>query len=291
MEAARPHRVRASPLARRLAREHGLDLGAIRGSGPGGRIVKADVERALTAGRRAEPSVDGEAAGAADGRIVPLSRMRAVIAERMSESMRTAPHFYVTMAVTMDRALRLREELNRALGEGCVSINDLLLKASALALSEVPELNARWEDDAIRRFDTIDIAVAVALEDGLITPVVRDCGAKPLKQIAAEAAALIERARAGRLLPEQYRGGTFTVSNLGMMGVEAFSAIINPPQAAILAVGAAQPEVVARDKEITIETRMRLTLSADHRVADGAVAARFLQALRAALEDPVRLLV
>lgn len=299
-------RVKASPLARRLAAEHGVDLRSVVGTGPGGRIVKVDVlQAAETPAAQAAPAPApapaapapapvpaAPAAPALEDKVVPLSRMRQTIARRMAESKQQAPHFYVTMAVHMDKAMELRANLN-ALGDGQfrVSVNDLVVKATAIALRKHPNLNASFEGDAIRFHGAVHMAIAVALEDGLITPVVRDAHVKSLLQIAHEARELAELARAGRLAPDQYQGGTFTVSNLGMFGVEEFSAIINPPQAAILAVSAVQDEAVVRDGQLTVGKVMRVTVSADHRVADGAQVALFLQDLKQILENPLRLLV
>jgi len=298
-------RIKASPIARRLARELGVDLSRIRGSGPGGRIVKADVEAAAAARPAAPvpvapaPAAVPAAAAAAPavaaapgGAPVPLSRMRQVIAARMTESKQQAPHFYVSMSVDMGEALAFRKQFNETVGEDRrVSINDLVVKACALALKAYPNLNASFEGDAIRLYDRADIAIAVALEGGLITPVIRGCDEKFLGDIGAEARELAAAARAGRLRPDQYQGGTFTVSNLGMYGVEDFVAIINPPQAAILAVGAVTDTPVARDGAVVIRPMMRITLSADHRVTDGAEAAQFLREVKAILEQPLRLLM
>lgn len=297
-------RIKASPLARRLAAEHGVDLRTLTGSGPGGRIVKADVLQAVEVGRAAAASPAGAtasapaaapaaaAAPALEDRVVPLTRMRQTIARRMTESKQQAPHFYVTMAIDMDKALELRASLNE-LGDGQfrVSVNDLVIKATAIALQKHPNMNATFEGDAIRYHGAVHLAVAVALDDGLITPVIRDAHAKSLLQIAREARELAEAARAGNLRPDQYQGGTFTVSNLGMFGVEEFSAIINPPQAAILAVSAVQEQPVVRDGQLAVGRVMRVTVSADHRVADGAQVAVFLQDLKNVLENPLRLLV
>lgn len=282
-------RVKASPLARRLASEHGVNLRQLSGSGPGGRIVKADVLQAAQA-RPAAPAAPS--APAAEDRVVPLTRMRQTIARRMTESKQQAPHFYVTMAVDMDKAMELRASLNE-LGDGetRVSVNDLVVKAAAIALQKHPSLNASFEGDAIRIHGAVHMAIAVALEDGLITPVIRDAHAKSLLQIAQEARELAEAARTGGLRPDQYQGGTFTISNLGMFGVEEFSAIINPPQGAILAVSAVREEAVVRDGQLAVGRVMRVTVSADHRVADGAQVALFLQELKHILENPLRLLV
>lgn len=287
-------RIKASPLARRLAREYGIPLAQITGTGPGGRIVKADVEAARAALARV-PAAAAPAASATawlQGRVEPLSRMRQVIAARMSESKQQAPHFYVSMSIDMGAAMAFRREFNAAVGNGRkASVNDLIVKASGLALTRFPALNASFTPEGIRYHDTVDVAVAVALENGLITPVIRACHIKALDEIAVESRELIELARSGKLRPDQYQGGTFTVSNLGMYGVEDFVAIINPPQAAILAVGAVTDTPVARDGAVVIRPMMRITLSADHRVTDGAEAAQFLREVKAILEQPLRLLM
>jgi len=282
-----------------------VSLRGLTGTGPGGRIVKQDVlaaaaSAAAVPSRPAAASTPGPAASekpvapraARPDEVVPLSRMRQTIARRMAESKQQAPHFYVTVAIDMDRAMELRQQLKQ-LGDDVppVSVNDLVLKATAIALTRHPRLNASLEDDTIRVHGAVHLAVAVALEEGLITPVIRDCHAKSLVEIAREARELAEAARAGRLKPEQYQGGTFTVSNLGMFGVEEFAAIINPPQGAILAVGAVQEQPVVRGGQLAVGRVMRATVSADHRVTDGAQVALFLQDLKAILENPLRLLI
>ncbi|MDR7555924.1 MAG: dihydrolipoamide acetyltransferase family protein [Armatimonadota bacterium] len=281
--------VRASPLARRLAAEHGIPLETIRGSGPEGRITKEDVEAAIAA-RAARPAPTPAPAmpPAAAGREVPLSRMRATIARRMTESKQQVPHFYVTMAIAMDAALDLRRQLNDRLPEAAkVTVNDLVVRAAALALRRYPNLNASFAGDVIRHPAAVNISIAVPVAEGLVSPVLHDVDRKPLWVIAHESKALIERARAGHLRPDDLVGGTFTVSNLGPYGVEAFAAIVNPPQAAILAVGAATPTPVVRDGTVQVATVMHATLSADHRVTDGAEAAQFLGEIRRLLEAPV----
>ncbi|MFS8664933.1 MAG: 2-oxo acid dehydrogenase subunit E2 [Limnochordales bacterium] len=285
-------RIKASPLARRLAAEHGISLQGLTGSGPGGRIVKQDVLAAVAQAAAAlAPAAAPAAAPVRPDEVVPLSRMRQTIARRMSESKQQAPHFYVTMAIDMDRAMELREQLKQLPDVPPISVNDLVLKATAIALTRHPRLNASLEGDAIRVHGAVHLAMAVALDDGLITPVIRDCHAKSLVEIAREARELAEAARAGRLKPEHYQGGTFTVSNLGMFGVEEFAAIINPPQGAILAVGAVTEQPVVRNGQLAIGRVMRVTVSADHRVTDGAQVALFLQDLKAILENPLRLLI
>lgn len=284
-------RVKASPLARRLAAEHGVDLRTVAGTGPGGRIVKADV---LQAAQQAPAPAAAPVAAVPtpEDKIIPMSRMRQTIARRLVESKQQAPHFYVTMAIEMDKAMELRANLN-ALGDGetKVSVNDMVIKATAIALQKHPGLNVTFDGEAIHVHGAVHMAMAVALDEGLITPVIRDAHAKSLLQIAQESRALAEAARAGGLRPDQYQGGTFTISNLGMFGVEEFSAIINPPQGAILAVSAVQEQPVVRDGELAVGRVMRVTVSADHRVTDGAQVAVFLQELKNVLENPLRLLV
>lgn len=287
--------IRVSPLARRLAEQHGIPLGSITGTGPEGRITKEDVEAMIGAAPAAakagaQPAVDGAPAAAPPPpgtRDVPLSRMRATIARRMTESKQLAPHIYLTVGIAMDAALAARRRINEQLpDERQVSVNDLVIKAAALALTKHPNLNASFAGQAIRQSAAINISTAVALPDGLIAPTLYACDGKPLSQIAQESKALAERARAGHLKPEDLSGGTFTVSNLGMHGVDWFVAIINPPQSAILAVGAAKPTPVVKDGAIGVATIMQVTLSADHRVTDGAEAAMFLGDLKQLLENP-----
>jgi len=302
MNAAAPSpRLFASPLARRLAREGGLDLGlAGPGSGPGGRIVKADVLRALARPRPALPAVAPSpaappaAAAPASGagyRDVPLTPVRRVIARRLAQAKREIPHFYLTADVRMDEVMGLRARLREGPRPLSISVNDALIRAAALALRAVPEVNAAWADEAVRRFDDVDVAVAVATDGGLITPIIRRADTKPLAAIGAEMAELAARARSGGLRPVEFQGGGFTISNLGMFGVREFSAIINPPQAAILAAGAVEARPVVENGALAVGQVMTLTLSVDHRIVDGAVAARFLAALKALLHAPLGLLV
>jgi pyruvate dehydrogenase E2 component (dihydrolipoamide acetyltransferase) len=288
-------RVRSSPIARRLAAERGIDPASVRGSGPGGRVVKRDVEAAVGS----VPSAVGPARRAAGDRIVPVSAMRRTIARRLSESMTTAPHYYLTVSVDAANLLSVRAQLNEALASDSgtasarkVSLNAFLLKLAADALHRHPRVNATWNGDTITQHGTADVALAVALEDGLVAPVVRDCGAKSLLAIEAELADLVSRARAGRLAPADYEGAGFTISNLGSFGIEEFTAIINPPGAAILAVGAIERVPVAGEGDrIEVRPRMKVTLSCDHRAIDGAVGAAFLASLKDALEHPVRALL
>jgi pyruvate dehydrogenase E2 component (dihydrolipoamide acetyltransferase) len=279
-------RIKASPLARNLAGEHGIDLATVHGTGPDGRITKEDVEALIAAATRPAPAAPPAGAeGEFDA--IPLTKMRQTIARRMTQSKQQAAHFYVTVEVDMDAALRARQQLNAAQTGGKVSVNDLVVKAAAQALRQYPNLNSALIDGTIRRYRRINVAIAVALPEGLIAPVVHDTDRLPLAELAGKIHDLGERARAGHLHPEDYNGGTFTVSNLGMFGdVDAFIAIINPPQTAILAVGKALPRAVVRAGQIVAATTMKLTLSADHRVTDGAEAAQYLQEVKRLLETP-----
>ncbi|MDR7419561.1 MAG: dihydrolipoamide acetyltransferase family protein [Armatimonadota bacterium] len=286
--------VRASPLARRLAEEHGIAVASIAGTGPDGRVTKEDVERAIAArAPSARPAAAAPPAPAAPGeKDVPLSRMRQTIARRMTESKQHAPHIYLTISIAMDAALALRRQLNEGQPDAAkISVNDMVVKAAALALGKFPAMNASYADTAIRHHSDVNISIGVALPDGLIAPTLYHCDRKTLWEIAADAKALTERARSGHLRSDDLTGGTFTISNLGMFDVDVFSAIINPPQAAILAVGAAKPQPVVRDGAVTVATMMQVTASADHRVTDGAEVARFLAELKRLLENPVWLVV
>ncbi|MFC5503173.1 pyruvate dehydrogenase complex dihydrolipoamide acetyltransferase [Lysinimonas soli] len=285
-------RVFASPIVRRLARERGLELSALTGTGPNGRIVRRDLESAAVAQapapRAAEARPDRvEGAGFTD---LPLTGMRRAIARRLTESKTTVPHFYVTAHVQVDRLLALRAEVNQTASRK-ISVNDFVVKAVAAALREVPAANAVWGGDHIRRFETVDIAVAVAVEGGLLTPVIRDADSSSISAISATVAELAERARAGRLQQHELEGGSFSISNLGMYGVDEFSAILNPPQSGILAVGAAKQRPVVVDGRLEVGTVMTVTLSADHRVIDGAVAAEWMAAFVRRIENPVSVLV
>lgn len=290
-------RVKASPLARRIAQEAGIDLAMVKGTGPGGRIVERDVQQFLASkqGAARPPIVEPmrlteavlETPSLTGGE--PLSRMRRLIAERTTLTKQTVPHFYVTMDIDMSEAMALRERLNAALPEDApkISVNDFVTKACALALARHPRVNALYQNEQVYHSSEIHIGIAVALPDGLIVPVLRNCERKTLRQIAAETRQLVEKARAGRLTPEEYTGATFSISNLGMYGVDDFIAIINPPAVAILAVGAVQKQPVAQDDDtIVVRPRMKVTISADHRALDGAVAADFLRELKGILENP-----
>jgi pyruvate dehydrogenase E2 component (dihydrolipoamide acetyltransferase) len=282
-------RVKASPLARKIAAQSGVDLRLVHGSGPGGRVVRRDVE-AASAGAAAPAAAAAVPAGA-EYEDRPLSQMRAIIAKRMPLSKAPVPHFYVSSEVAMDRAWALREELNGLEGQPKISVNDLVVRACALALLQHPGVNASFQGDTIRVFHRAHIGIAVALDDGLITPVLRDADTKSIAQIATEARDLAERARARKLRVPEMSGATFSISNLGMFDVTEFSAIINPPEGAILAVGAVRTLAVVTEAGLGVGRRMMLTLSCDHRVMDGAMGARFLQDVRRLLEEPLRLLV
>ena len=280
-------RIKASPVARRLAKEQGVELAAIEGSGPGGRIVKRDVEKAAKEGvkRPAAAAPDTEE----DYTDVPLSQMRKTIAKRLVESIGPVPHFFLTVDVDMSRVVEARARVNAMLEEEGVkvSFNDIVLKATAMALKKHPECNAHWGGDHVRRFNRVHVGVAVAVDDGLITPVIRDADRKGMAAIAQEVRELAGRAREKKLKPEEYTGATFSVSNLGMFGIEEFTAVINPPEAGILAVGALEERPVAVDGEVVVQPRMKMTMSCDHRVIDGATGSAFLQTLVAILEEPL----
>ncbi|HYE89662.1 MAG TPA: pyruvate dehydrogenase complex dihydrolipoamide acetyltransferase [Terriglobales bacterium] len=289
--AAGGERLKASPLARKVAAQSGVDLRVVRGSGPGGRIVRKDVEAAASAPAAAPMRPAAAAASGPEFEDQPLSQMRAIIAKRMPMSKAPVPHFYVSSEVAMDRAWELREELNGLEGQPKISVNDFVVRACALALLQHPGVNASFQGDSIRVHHRAHIGIAVALEEGLITPVLRDCHAKSLSQIAAESRDLAERARGRKLRAQEMSGATFSISNLGMYDVTEFSAIINPPEGAILAVGTVRKVPVVSDQGLGIGRRMMMTISCDHRVMDGAMGARFLQDVKRLLEAPLRLLV
>ncbi len=277
------NRIKSSPLARKIAKEKGIDLNQIHGSGPSGRIIKRDVDLAASGQKSPESPKIKSQEGFTD---VPLTMMRETIARRLTRSNMEAPHFYLTVEVKMDDAIAFREALNSFDENLKISFNDIIVKACATALKIHPEVNAAFLGDKIRLFSDVHIGIAVAIEEGLITPVIRDVDKKSLRQVSIEAKDLALRARERKLNPDEYNGSTFTVSNLGMFDVEEFTAIINPPEAAILAVGSIIEKPVVEGGTIKIGNRMRMTLSSDHRVVDGAVAARFMQTLRRILENP-----
>jgi pyruvate dehydrogenase E2 component (dihydrolipoamide acetyltransferase) len=290
-------RVKASPLARRLAEEQGVELGAVQGSGPGGRIVKRDVEAAAQAPAPAAAQAPEGApapapAAAAAFTEVPLTQMRKTIARRLTQSIGPVPTFYLTIEVDMTESMAIRKKINERLAsEGTkVSPNDLVIKAVAMALTRHPWVNAAWTGESIRLYNEVHIGVAVAVEDGLITPVVRDADRKGIAEISREVKELAGRGREKKLKPEEYTGSTFSVSNLGMFGIEEFTAVINPPEAGILAIGTVTDKVVAENGQPVVRPRMRVTLSCDHRVIDGATGAQFLQTLKSYLEDPLMMI-
>ena len=290
------NRVFASPLARRIAADAGLDIASVTGTGPHGRIIRADVEEALATGIASPAMVASGASGAAvsaqSERFEPHTAMRRVIAERLQHSKQNAPHFYLTVECEIDNLLEARKALNEAAPEGVkISVNDMVVKAAAAALIAVPEVNGYFEEAGCRYFSDADICIAVAVEGGLVTPVIRAANQLGLSAIASASADLAKRARDNQLDPAEYNGGTFTISNLGMFGMREFSAVINPPQAAILAVGAGEKRPVVRGDALDIATVMSVTMSADHRIVDGAVGAKWLQAFKQAIENPVTMLL
>jgi pyruvate dehydrogenase E2 component (dihydrolipoamide acetyltransferase) len=273
-------RLKASPVARRIASERGIDLATVPGSGPGGRIIKRDLDAAT-----AQPAAAALPAGGFED--VPLTQIRKTIARRLGQSLGPVPHFFLTAEIDMEVATASRAALN-ALEDGPrISFNDMVLKAVAAALMQHRDCNAWWQDDHVRYFNEVHIGVAVAIEDGLITPVIRNAQAKTLREIATEIRDLAGRAREKRLTPEEYTGSTFSVSNLGMFDIDQFTGVINPPEAALLAVGSIAEKPVVHDGQVVARKRMRVTMSCDHRVIDGATGARFLQTLRRMLENPL----
>ena len=294
-------RVKASPLAKRLASELGLDIRTVQGSGPAGRVIRRDIEAAAAAAASAPPvapavppavTVPAPAPGE-DFVDIPLSQMRKTVARRLAESLGPVPHFFLTVDVDMTRALAARVRVNELLAaQGArASLNDMVIKAAAVALTHHPDCNAWWQGDSIRRFSRVHIGVAVAVPDGLITPVVTDAHAKGLGQISTEVRELAGRAREKKLQPHEYTGSTFSISNLGMFGIEEFTAVINPPEAGIIAVGAVEERPVVVGGEVVVQPRMRITMSCDHRVIDGAQGARFLATLKSFLEEPAAILI
>ena len=298
-------RVKASPLARRLATIDGVDLAGVSGSGPRGRIVKRDVLAAI-ADKASTPVGAGAGAGAPVPEVAkpaidmsvfpeydaePNSGMRKIIARRLSESKQEVPHFYLTVECEVDDLLKIRKQLNAKSDAYKISVNDFVIRAASLALKKVPAANAMWTDDAILKFKKVDMSVAVAIDGGLITPVIKDSGSKGLVEISNEMKELARKARDGKLMPHEYQGGTFSISNLGMFGIKNFSAIVNPPQGAILAIGAGEQRPVVKDGQISVATVMSCTLSVDHRVVDGAVGAEFMAEFKQLIEDPMQMLL
>ncbi len=304
-------RLIVSPLAARMAAEAGINLRSLTGSGPGGRIVKRDIEAAMSAGEQTadagapqspqrhlravqpgtQPAQQSSNEGASPYRDEPTSVMRQTIARRLVTSIGPVPHFFLTTEIEMDRVAEMRRSINELDAELKISINDVIIKVAAAALIQHPQVNASFQDRNIRYYERADIGVAVAIEDGLITPIVRSADQKSLSQIASEVRELAGRARTRKLLPEEYSGATFSISNLGMLGIDEFTAVINPPEAAILAIGAVTAKPVVRDGQVVARQIMRVTMSCDHRVIDGATGARFLQTFKRTLENPLLMIV
>lgn len=300
-QAAGPEgRIKASPMARRLAQEHDLELASIRGTGPNGRVTRDDVLKAAAEGAAAQPKQAPQPEthqpaaarepqpATADGDVTPFTRIQSIIARRMVESKTQAPHIYLTVEIDMAKAIQLRKDVN-ALGGQSVSFNDIVIKACAAALRAYPRANRSYAEGGVRQNAQVNVGFAVGLEDNLLVPVIRDADRKSLRQIAAEARVLIDRGREGKLSASELSGGTFTVTNLGMYGVEEFGAIINQPESAILAVGAIARKPVVQDGQVVVGDRMRVTLSADHRVLYGTDAAEFLRELKSLLEEPLNI--
>ena len=289
-------RLLVSPIAARMATENGLDLRSIAGSGPNGRIIKRDILSVLESGQAQTTSATQftqtvDVQGASAFREENTSPMRRTIAQRLGESIGPIPTFYLTVEIEMDGTLAVRKQINETIAPDKISVNDIIVKAAASALVKHPFVNASYQDDKIRFYEDADIGVAVAIDEGLITPIVRGANKKGFVQISNEVKELAGRAREKKLQPEEYSGATFSISNLGMMGIKEFTAIINPPEAAILAVGTATPTPVVRDGEITTRSIMHVTMSCDHRVVDGATGAKFLQTFKQMLENPAMMLV
>jgi pyruvate dehydrogenase E2 component (dihydrolipoamide acetyltransferase) len=297
-------RLIVSPLAARMAAEAGIDLRSLSGSGPGGRIIKRDIEAALDQSKapapvtkqaapqlRAVPSAPQRQWGASPYHDEPASEIRRTIARRLVTSLGPVPHFFLTTEIEMDRAVEMRKGINSLDSDLKISINDIIIKVAAAALIQHPQVNASFQDKSVRYYERADIGVAVAIEEGLITPVIRSADQKTLSEIAAEVRELAERARNRKLKPEEYTGASFSVSNLGMFGIDEFTAVINPPEGAILAVGAVTPKPVVSDNEIVVRQMMRVTMSCDHRVIDGATGSKFLQTFKKILENPLYLIV
>ena len=308
VEASSTGRLIVSPLAARMAAEAGLDLRSVSGSGPGGRIIKRDVEGLIAEGKSGAAPASSQTQGArlrvidggASQRVAippstyhdePISEMRRTIAKRLVTSLGPIPHFFLTTEIEMDRAAEMRSAIKELEPDLKISVNDIIIKVAAAALMQHAQVNASFQEKAVRYYDHADIGVAVAIEDGLITPIVRSAEQKSLSEIAAEVRDLAERARNRKLRPEEFMGATFSISNLGMFGIDEFTAVINPPEGAILAVGAMSPKPVVRNNEVVVRQMMRVTMSCDHRVIDGATGAKFLQTFKKILENPLFLVV
>jgi len=290
--------VKASPLAKRIAKDAGVDLKLVQGSGPGGRVIKRDVEAGATQARAAAPGVSAPgsvlpARGGAAYEDVPLTQIRKTIAKRLAASIGPIPHFFLTTEIDMERAAEAREALNKQLGEagGKISFNDIVIKAVALALVQHRACNAWFQEDHIRYWNEVHVGMAVAIEDGLITPVIRNADMKSLRQIGDESRELAGRARTRRLKPEEYTGATFSVSNLGMFDIDQFTAVINPPEAGIVAIGSIAAKAVPDGDRVVVRRRLRVTMSCDHRVIDGATGAAYLKTLKQMLENPLAMLL
>lgn len=277
-------RIKASPLAKVIAEKENIDLKSIEGTGPYGRIIKADV---LEAKSNANAYVSME--NKREGDLIEVSSMRQVIAQRLLEAKQTIPHFYLTIDCQIDKLLKLREEINSSGNK--ITINDFIIKAVALSMEKSPDINASWVENKILKYSSVDISVAVALEDGLITPIVKDANRKNISIISKEVKDLVNRAKSGKLRPEEFQGGGITISNLGMFGIKQFSAIINPPQSCIMAVGTSEKKPIVVDNKIEIATMLSITLSVDHRTVDGALAAKFLNIFKSYMEAPLRMLL
>jgi pyruvate dehydrogenase E2 component (dihydrolipoamide acetyltransferase) len=284
-------RQRSSPLARRLANDRGIQLGGIQGSGPGGRIVKRDIENAKATAGAARSAAAERLAAEGDFKDIPLTLIRKTIARRLAESNGPVPTFFLTAEFDATRAAELRAQLLEMGDQYKVSFNDIVIKAVALSLAEHPEVNAHWLNDKIRHFNRIHVAMAVAVEDGLITPVLFDADRMTMWEISEKARELAKKARERKLMPEEYTGSTFSVSNLGMLGIDQFTAIINPPEAGILAIGGVEAKPVVIDGALEVRQRMRVTMSCDHRVIDGATGAKFLQTVKRYIENPLSLII
>ncbi|WP_265044042.1 pyruvate dehydrogenase complex dihydrolipoamide acetyltransferase [Wolbachia endosymbiont (group A) of Scambus nigricans] len=273
-------RTKISPLAKKIAQNEGVNVQQLKGTGPYGRIIKADVLESLSSSIRTESP-----------EIVEVSNMRQVIAQRLTESKQNVPHFYLTVDCQVDKLISLKNEINSADENNKVTINDLIIKAAAFSMKKFPDINSSWIDNKILRYSNIDISIAVALEDGLITPIVKNADKKGILSISKEVKDLVSRARSGKLKPEEFQGGGFTISNLGMFGIKAFSAIINPPQSCIMAVGASKKQPIVMNEKIEIAEIMTVTLSVDHRAVDGALGAKFLNAFKHYIENPLVMLI
>ncbi len=279
-------RIKISPLAKKIAQNEGVNVQQLKGTGPYGRIIKADVLESLGSGTRIESRERPE-----EDTVVEVSNMRQVIAQRLTESKQNVPHFYLTVDCQVDKLISLKNEISSADENNKVTINDLIIKAAAFSMKKFPDINSSWIDNKILKYSNVDISIAVALEDGLITPIVKNADKKGILSISKEVKDLVSRARSGKLRPEEFQGGGFTISNLGMFGIKAFSAIINPPQSCIMAVGASKKQPIVMNEKIEIAEIMTVTLSVDHRAVDGALGAKFLNAFKHYIESPLAMLI